>query len=106
MTEHDKMELTRSLLDVDGYQEDELIAAYLDVAAGTILRKAFPFDDSQTEVPEQYARLQCEIAVFMYNKRGAEGQSSHSEGGVTRAYEGADIPKSMLASIVPRAKVI
>lgn len=106
MTENDKLELTRSLLDVEGYQEDELIAVYLDVAAGKILRRAFPFDDSQTEVPEQYARLQCEIAVFMYNKRGAEGQSYHSEGDIVRTYESADIPKSMLESIVPKLKVI
>ena len=59
-----------------------------------------------TEVPVQYEHLQLEIAIYMLNKRGAEGQTSHSENGISRSYENADIPKSMLMSITPNVGVI
>jgi hypothetical protein len=52
-------------------------------------------------VPSKLEYKQCEIAAFLLNKRGAEGQTSHSENGVSRSYEGATIPPSMLADITP-----
>ena len=42
----------------------------------------------------------------MLNKRGAEGQTSHSENGISRSYENADIPESMLKSIIPFCGVL
>lgn len=42
----------------------------------------------------------------MLNKRGAEGQTSHTENGVTRQYESADVPSSMLKAITPYCGVI
>jgi len=56
------------------------------------------------DVPKKYHYLQCEIAVFLLNKRGAEGQSRHSENGIDRTYDGGDIP--MLKNVVPYAGVI
>jgi hypothetical protein len=50
--------------------------------------------------------LQCEIAAYLLNKRGAEGQTSHTENGITRNYGGADVPESMLSSIIPRVGVM
>jgi len=52
-------------------------------------------------VPSKYEYKQCEIAAFLLNKRGAEGQTGHNENGVSRAYEGGTIPPSMLAEITP-----
>ncbi len=54
----------------------------------------------------QFADLQIEIAVFLYNKLGSEGETSHSENGVSRTYENAHIPSSMLNTIVPLGKVV
>ncbi len=54
----------------------------------------------------QFATLQIEIATFLYNKLGAEGETSHSENGVSRNYENAHIPESMLNTIVPLGKVV
>lgn len=59
-----------------------------------------------SEVPEKYGALQCEIAAYMLNKRGAEGQTSHSENGITRSYENADVPSSMLKVVTPHVGVI
>lgn len=106
MTDNEKLVVLKTILNVEGSSEDSLLSVYLSLAASKILLKAYPYDSTKTEVPLQYAQLQCEIAVYLYNKRGAEGQSYHSENGINRAYENADIPKSMLASVIPHAEVI
>ena len=36
----------------------------------------------------------------------AEGQTQHSENGITRQYENADVPSSMLKAITPYCGVI
>lgn len=57
-------------------------------------------------VPSKYDYRQCEIAAFLLNKRGAEGQTAHSENGVGRSYEGGNIPASMLDDITPYCGVL
>ena len=57
-------------------------------------------------IRDRYDTLQCEIAAYMLNKRGAEGQTSHSENGISRSYENADIPSSMLKVVTPHVGVI
>lgn len=54
----------------------------------------------------QYATLQLEIAQFLYNKMGAEGEKSHNENGINRTYENAHIPDSMLNTVVPLGRVV
>lgn len=54
----------------------------------------------------QYATLQLEIAQFLYNKMGAEGEKSHNENGVNRTYENAHIPDSMLDTVIPLGRVV
>ena len=54
----------------------------------------------------QFADLQIEIATFLYNRLGAEGEISHSENGVSRNYENAHIPDSMLNTIIPLGVIV
>ena len=58
------------------------------------------------EVPEQYSYLQVEIATYLLNKRGGEGELSHSENGISRSYENGDVPESMMRQIVPMYGVL
>jgi len=106
MTNDEKLAMVKALLGITDSSEDAVLTVYLSLAASKILRKAYPYDSTKTEVPLRYAQLQCEIAVYLYNKRGAEGQTYHSENGINRAYENADVPESMLASVIPYAEVI
>ena len=85
---------------------DEVLLAYLDIAGQEIIRRAYPFKADAMDVPEKYDTLQCEIATYLLNKRGAEGESSHSENGISRSYENAGIPESMLKSVTPYCGVI
>lgn len=85
---------------------DSTVSAYLGIAGNKICRKAYPFDPTVTEVPDQYHFLQVEIAVYLLNKRGAEGEAAHSENGISRTYENGDVPPSMLRQIVPVCGVL
>ena len=91
---------------VGGSDTDEVLSTYLNLAGGKIIAKAFPYETESVEVPVKYHYLQVEIAAYMLNKRGAEGQTSHTENGITRQYESADVPASMLKSITPFCGVI
>lgn len=86
--------------------ENPLLLVLLKHAERKILRRLYPYDKTKTEVPEEYQDRVIDIAVYLYNKRGAEGQTSHSENGISRSYESADIPDSMVEDIVPFVGVI
>ena len=98
MTDSEKI----SLVTVLSEETDEIIvSAYLTLAGQKIIHRAYPYDDSVDEVPSKYDTLQCEIATYLLNKRGAEGQTAHSENGINRTYGNADVPESMLRVITP-----
>lgn len=103
MLETEKIEMVKSMT---GETSDGVVSAYLKIAGNKICRKAYPFDPAVTEVPEQYSLLQVEIAVYLLNKRGAEGEAAHSENGISRTYENGDVPPSMLRQIVPMCGVL
>lgn len=103
MLDAEKITLVKAMA---GESDESTVSAYLAMAGNKICRKAFPFDPAVTEVPEQYSLLQVEIAVYLLNKRGAEGQTSHSENGISRSYEDGDVPPTMLRQIVPMAGVL
>lgn len=104
MTQEEKLTALKSM--VGNSDPDEVLSTYLDFAGSKILAKAYPYQNDVTEVPAQYAHLQVEIAAYMLNKRGAEGQTSHTENGVSRSYENGDIPSSMLKAVIPYCGVI
>lgn len=104
MTEAEKLNTVRIL--TSGSDTDEVLSVYLKSAAKKIINKAYPYDDTQVEVPEKYSMLQCEIAAYLLNKRGAEGQVLHMENGIQRSYENADVPSSLMNQIIPFCGVL
>lgn len=103
MDELEKIAMAKVL---SGETDELTVSAYLKIAGSKICRKAFPFDSSMLEVPKQYEYLQVEIAVYLLNKRGAEGETAHSENGISRTYEDGDIPPTLLRQIVPVCGVL
>ena len=89
-----------------GEQAEEVLSTYLEIAGQKILRKAYPYDDTQTEVPVKYHYTQLEVAAYLLNKRGAEGETARSENGISRSYEDGDVPPSLMREVVPCAAVI
>ncbi len=104
MTQAEKLTLLKAM--VGESDSGEVLLAYLNIAGRKIINRAFPYDSAATEVPVRYDFLQCEIAAYLLNKRGAEGQTGHSENGISRSYESADVPESLLGAVTPMVGVI
>lgn len=85
---------------VTGEGDSDMAAAYLDTAAAMILERRFPLTESRDalEVPVRYDGLQVDIAVALWARRGAEGESAHSENGISRTY---DPVEDYLKRVVP-----
>jgi hypothetical protein len=104
MTQTEKLTLLKAM--VGSSDTDDVLFAYLDIAGRKIINRAYPYDPEVTEVPSRYEFLQCEIATYLLNKRGAEGQTGHNENGISRSYESADVPESLLGAVTPCVGVI
>lgn len=104
MTQVEKLKLLKAM--VGESDSEEVLLAYLDIAGSKILNRAYPYGTDETEVPTRYDFLHCEIAAYLLNKRGAEGQTGHNENGISRSYESADVPESMLSAVTPCVGVI
>ena len=104
MTQAEKLTLLKAM--VGESDTEEVLLAYLNIAGQKIINRAYPYDTEVTEVPKRYDFLHCEIAAYLLNKRGAEGQTGHSENGISRSYESADVPESLLGAVTPNVGVI
>ena len=107
MTNEEKLTMLRVMVEADSENwTDEILLTYLNISGQKIINKAYPYKSDVSTVPIRYEMLQCEIAAYLLNKRGAEGEISHSENGISRSYENADVPKSMLDVVTPYCGVI
>lgn len=97
-------QLERLKILIPDEKNEDLLQELLNRAESAIKRKRRTPQELPME--SRFADLQIEIAVFLYNKLGTEGETSHSENGVSRTYENAHIPDSMLNTIVPLGRVI
>ncbi len=67
--------------------DKRVLEEQLAEAEALILNKMYPFGyQDGTPLPSRYDRLQIKLAVELYTQRGAEGQASHTENGVTRTW--------------------
>lgn len=66
---------------------DEVLDGVLADAEALVLNRMYPFGyPDGTLVPSRYERIQIQLAAELYSKRGAEGQTGHSENGITRSW--------------------
>jgi len=104
MTDNEKLVVLKRMT---GERSVAVLSTYLSLARSVVLSHAYPYGYGEDEeIPEKYDSIQIEIAVYMLNKRGAEGEVSHSENGVSRTYEDGDIPPTLLRRITPMAGVL
>lgn len=109
MTEVEKLSLLRVMVGQPADSEnwsDDVLTSYLQIAGQKIINRAYPYDDTVTEVPRRYGVLQCDIAKYLLNKRGADGETAHSENGVDRTYENADVPESLMCEVISNVGVL
>lgn len=111
-----------------GETDEELLADLLETAKTAILNRRFPLCEyptrevtttetvvdeitgeetettittQETYVEDRYLDLQVRIALDLYNKIGAEGQTTHSENGISRGYESSWISVQLLNEVSP-----
>ena len=88
--------------------DKRVLETQLEEAEALILNKMYPFGYAEDVVlPTRYERLQIKLAVELFTQRGAEGQASHTENGVTRTWPSvsrilAQIP-SFCGSVISNA---
>lgn len=85
--------------------EEEFVEAAYKAAYDRVLARCYPYNKERTEIPARYESTVIEIAVYLLNKQGAEGETVHNENGINRTYESAYVPESMLSTITPHGKV-
>ena len=87
---------------------DDFAEVYLGTAKQAIIARRWPYDENKTwdDVPETYHLLACDIAAYLINRRGSEGELSHSESGTQRTYDSSGIPDSYLRCVVPAVGMV
>ena len=103
MTDSEKLTMLKALIGSTRL-DDATLYVYLTLAGEKVLRRCYPYAAStQTyTVPDRYGTIQVELACNEALKRGAQGQSSMSDNGVSRVFESEDV---LLRRIVPYAHV-
>ena len=103
MTNADKIALVKAMTDETN---ETTISAFLSLAGEAVYHAACPYGNADKDkVIEEYSGVQCRAAAYYLNKRGADGEKTHNENGISRGYENADLPDSLLREITPIAGV-
>ena len=101
MNESQKLLFTAMLTENDPEATEDVLKTYLAVAANMILQRLYPHGiPPMTIMPNAYDVMQCELAARQFLRRGGQGETAHSENGVSRTYGSAD-DSDILDRIVP-----
>lgn len=85
--------------------DDDVLEYEIDRAINEInrCRRFTPSKEKPYDI--KYESMIVPLTITSFAKIGVEGQTRHSENGVTRSYTtGGDYPKDMLAQIIPLVK--
>lgn len=108
MTDAEKLEYLTALSKDE--KDQEVLTNYLHLAETVAFARVFPFgcedEEKSAKVMQKYDRIICEIAVYLVNKRGAEGEKAHNESTAERQYENGGVPDSILKRLIPYCGVL
>lgn len=95
--------LEERLKTLTGVSDGILLSTYLEMAKDAIIRWQYPFateeELAEKTLPASLEMKQLEIAVYLVNRQGTEGEVENREGVITRRYESGSVPESMLKGI-------
>ncbi|PPK77473.1 hypothetical protein BXY41_11611 [Lacrimispora xylanisolvens] len=104
---------TDILADVSTYLGDEVseqdnpvLLILINRAIRKICSKRYPYgytDKQKAAAVSKYRDMVFDAAVYYWAKQGSEGQSSHSENGISRGYQSED---DLYFDVVPMAKTL
>ena len=101
MDDDQKLEKLKVLISPDT-ASDTLLSFLLEQSEGIILNRRYPFGAPEdATLSAMHEQIQLRIAVELFSKMGAEGQTEHAENGITRKWEAGDVSPSLLRTIIP-----
>lgn len=95
-----------------GEKDAGLLMDCLVSARNAIMTRRYPYGEWPTDskgepkLDVRYQDLQYRIALDLYFKIGAEGETSHSENGISRVYESSWISDQLLSEVTPYVGVV
>ena len=104
MTDNEKIALVKTL---SGESDTDTVSAFIALAGDTVINRMY---EAWTELPEgatvpaRYERLQCTLAARYLDRRGAEGEKTHNENGISRTWASPD-DADVLARVTPLVEV-
>lgn len=57
-----------------------------------------------SKLPYRYSLIPIDVAAFLYNKTGIEGQTGHTEQGINRQYGTSGVPSELFASMLRKVR--
>ena len=83
--------------------EPQVLEDELEDAISTVNNRRDFVPTSTSLYEKQYENLIMKMALYSLTKMGAEGETSHSENGISRTYSGGgDYPNELLNQIIPK----
>ena len=73
MTIDEQVQKMKIMGNIEG-EQDDLLMVYLDLAKQKLIEHIYPFRDDVVSLDKKYDTKQIELAIILYNKRGAEGE--------------------------------
>ena len=103
MTATAKLVQLKALLQITDATKDATLAAYLNFAKLEILSWLYSGDtpDDVTDVPAQYEPTQIAACVVAYGVSGGEGETGHSENGISRTFRYEDMVAYIRTHVYP-----
>ncbi len=107
MTQAEKVEMVKSLLDITDTSEDARITVFLTVAEKEILSWRYSLSSQKVEsVPTEYEMTQVFAVIAGYSQSGAENQVAHSENGISRTFKHEDMIAYIRSNVLPIVGVL
>lgn len=87
--------------------DPETLLDYVLIAQHIIMERRYGLvENYPTVFPDRYLITCFQIALYLINRDGSEGQLSHAEGGIARTYKNANIPEDLLVDVVPYGGIL
>lgn len=104
MTDNEKLIRLKLILDISETDSDALLGEYLAMAKDEILNWLYinsSIPEDVAEVPTRYEQVQIQAVIDGFSISGAEGQSTHSENGISRTFVYEDMVAYIHAHVYP-----
>lgn len=107
MTTAQALAYLKTVLGISDTSQDTMLTGMLDMAAIEILNYKYSLvgvPTGQTEPDDEDAMTWVFAVVEMFNRRGAEDQTSHNENQIYRTFKHEDMLAYIRARVIPYAR--